>query len=52
MNGALDALTENKPRYYPSLRIRLIGWLLRNTPLGLMRLVMGLRPRKVETVQE
>lgn len=52
VNGALKALAENKPRYYPSRRIRLIGWLLRNTPLGLMRLVMGCRPRKVETIQE
>lgn len=52
VNGALDALAANKPRYYPSRRIRLIGWLLRNTPLGLMRLIMGLRPRKVEAIQD
>lgn len=51
VNGALEALAQNKPRFYPSRRIRLIGWLLRNTPLGLMRLVMGLRPRKVEAIQ-
>lgn len=52
VDGALAALAENRPRYYPSLRIRLIGWLLRNAPLGLMRLVMGLRPRKVEAIKE
>lgn len=48
VNGALDALAKNKPRYYPSRRIRLIGWILRNTPLCLLRMVMGCRPRKVE----
>lgn len=52
VNGALDALAKNKPRFYPSRRIRLIGWLLRNTPLWFMRAVMGCRPRKVETIQE
>ena len=52
VNGALEALAQNKPRFYPSRRIRLIGWLLRNTPLGLMRMVMGLRPRKVEAIQK
>lgn len=52
VNGALEALARNKPRFYPSRRIRLIGWLLRNTPLGLLRLVMGMRPRKVEAIQE
>ncbi|MBR5878953.1 MAG: SDR family NAD(P)-dependent oxidoreductase [Akkermansia sp.] len=52
VNGALDALARNKPRYYPSRRIRLAGWLLRNTPLWLMRAVMGSRPRKVEAIEE
>lgn len=52
VDGALEALARNKPRFYPSRRIRLIGWLLRNTPLGVMRLVMGMRPRKVESIQE
>lgn len=52
VNGALEALAQNKPRFYPSRRIRLIGWLLRNTPLSLMRMVMGLRPRKVEAIQK
>lgn len=52
VNGALDALSRNKPRYYPSLRIRLIGCLLRNTPLWILRLVMGTRPRKVAPVKE
>lgn len=52
VDGALEALARNKPRFYPSRRICLIGWLLRNTPLGVMRLVMGMRPRKVESIQE
>lgn len=52
VRGALDALEKNKPRYYPSRRIRLIGWLLRNTPLGLLRFVMGQRPRKVAPLPE
>lgn len=52
VNGALEALAQNKPRFYPSRRIRLIGWVLRNTPLGLMRLIMGMRPRKVEAIQK
>ncbi|MEE1265644.1 MAG: SDR family NAD(P)-dependent oxidoreductase, partial [Akkermansia sp.] len=52
VNGSLDALRRNQARYYPSRRIRLIGWLLRNTPLWLMRGIMGLRPRKVAPVAE
>ena len=52
VNGALVALKHNKPRYYPSRRIRLIGWLLRNMPLGIMRIVMGTRPRKVSSLQD
>ena len=52
VTGALNALALNKPRYYPSRRIRLIGWVLRNTPLWVMRAVMGMRPRKVEPMQE
>lgn len=52
VNGALDALAHNKPRYYPSRRIRFIGAVLRNTPLWLLRLVMALRPRRVEAIQE
>lgn len=52
VNGALDALRRNNARYYPSRRIRLIGWLLRNTPLCLLRRIMGTRPRKVAPVAE
>ncbi len=52
VNGALDALHHNKARYYPSTRIRLIAWFLRNMPLGLMRWVMGMRPRKVSPLKE
>ena len=52
VQGALDALARNKPRYYPSRRIRFIGWFLRNVPLGLLRFVMGQRPRKVAPLAE
>lgn len=52
VNGSLDALKRNQARYYPSRRIRLIGWLLRNTPLWMMRGIMGLRPRKVAPMVE
>lgn len=52
VNGSLEALKRNKPRYYPSRRIRFIGWLLRNTPLWLMRRIMGMRPRKVAPMVE
>ena len=52
VRGSLEALEQNKPRYYPSRRIRLIGWLLRNTPLSLLRFVMGQRPRKVSPLPE
>ncbi len=52
VNGAMEALLKNQPRYYPSRRIRLAGWLLRNTPLWLLRLVMGSRPRKVSVLEK
>lgn len=52
VNGALRALDSGKARYYPSLRIRLAGLLLRNLPLWSLRLVMGRRPRKVTSLDE
>lgn len=52
VEGALEALAKNTPRYYPSRRIRLAGWLLRNMPLWMLRLVMGCRPRKVELLPQ
>lgn len=52
VNGAVDALESGKARYYPSLRIRMAGLLVRNLPLWVLRLVMGRRPRKVSSLDE
>lgn len=52
VNGAVEALAHGKARYYPSLRIRLAGLLVRNLPLWVLRLVMGRRPRKVSSLDE
>ncbi len=46
VEGSLRALAFRRPRYYPSTRIRLAAWFIRNLPLPLMRFIMGLRPRK------
>ncbi len=47
VNGALRALGRGKARYYPSLKIRMAGLLVRNLPLPVLRFIMGMRPRKV-----
>lgn len=47
VDGALAALDRGQARYYPSKRIRLVGFIARNVPLALLRAVMGRRPRKV-----
>ena len=52
VNGAVAALERGKARYYPALRIRLAGLLVRNLPLWVLRLVMGRRPRKVSAIDE
>lgn len=52
VNGAVKALECGKARYYPSLRIRLAGLLVRNLPLWVLRTVMGRRPRKVSSIDE
>ncbi len=52
VNGAVSALERCKARYYPSLRIRLAGLLVRNLPLWVLRLVMGRRPRQVSPLDE
>ncbi len=46
VDSALRAVRKNKPRCYPSLKIRLAALLVRNTPLCLLRLIMTTRPRK------
>lgn len=47
VQGSLQALESGKARFYPSLKIRLAGLLVRNTPLPILRFIMGMRPRKV-----
>lgn len=47
VQGSLRALAAHCPRYYPSAKIRLAGWLLRALPLWLLRLILSTRPRKV-----
>ena len=50
VDGSLRALKRGTARYYPSLRIRLVGALLRNMPLCVLRAVMGRRPRRVSPI--
>lgn len=47
VDGSLAALARGKARYYPSFKIRLVGALVRNLPLCVLRAVMGRRPRRV-----
>lgn len=44
--GSLAALERGSARFYPARRVRAVAWLLRNLPLGLLRAVMGRRPRR------
>ncbi len=46
VEGSLRALACGRARYYPSTRIRVAAWFIRNLPLPLMRAIMGMRPRK------
>ncbi len=46
VEGSLRALACGKARYYPSTRIRLAAWFIRNLPLPLMRAIMSMRPRR------
>ncbi len=52
VEGSLRALEKDRPRYYPSLRIRLAAFFIRNLPLPLLRGVMGLRPRRPKPLSE
>lgn len=49
-DAALSALAANKPRCYPSLKVRLAGMLLRSIPLVCLRSVLSFRPRRVTPV--
>lgn len=46
VESALSAVQKNKPRCYPSFKIRLAGLFVRNAPLWLLRMIMGTRPRR------
>lgn len=48
IEGSLKALAAGKSRYYPSLKIRTLALLIRNTPLCLLRCVLSFRPRRVK----
>lgn len=52
VDGSLKALERGNARFYPSKRIRLVGFIARNVPLCLLRAVMGRRPRKVVRLAE
>lgn len=48
VSAALRAVEKGKARTYPSFKVRMAGLLVRNLPLWLLRLVMGMRPRKTK----
>ncbi len=48
IEGTITALRAEDPRFYPSLKVRLLALFLRNAPLWLLRLVLSLRPRRVQ----
>lgn len=48
IEGSVHALKWGKSRYYPSLKIRFLAFLIRNMPLAVLRLILSTRPRKVQ----
>lgn len=50
VNTALRAVERNKPRCYPSFKIRIAGLFVRCAPLWLLRLIMSTRPRKATPI--
>lgn len=50
VKSALKAVWKNKPRCYPSFKIRMVGLFIRCAPLWLLRLIMSTRPRKATPV--
>jgi len=48
IDGSLKALSAGKSRYYPSLKVRAMALLVRNTPLCLLRCILSFRPRRVK----
>jgi len=46
VDSAYEAVLLNRPRCYPSFKIRLVGLFVRNAPLWMLRCIMSFRPRK------
>ncbi len=46
VEGSVRALARGRARYYPSTRIRVAAWFLRNMPLPLLRFILSRRPRR------
>ncbi len=46
VESGIAAVLANRPRCYPSFKIRLAALLVRNAPLWLLRTIMSSRPRK------
>ncbi len=50
IHGSMRALYSNAPRFYPSLKVRLMALFMRNAPLWMLRLILSLRPRRVKQI--
>ena len=48
IKSALKAVASNKPITYPGIHMRGLALIIRLTPMPLLRLIMGRRPRKVD----
>lgn len=48
VEDTLKALHNNRARVFPGMKIKLVAFLLQLTPTGIIRLIMGRRPRKVQ----
>ncbi len=48
IEGTLDALRRNEARFYPSFKVRMLALFVRNAPLWLLRLILSVRPRRVQ----
>lgn len=52
IEGTLQALRQKKPRYYPSLKIKIAALLLRGMPLPILRWILSFRPRQVHPLRQ
>lgn len=51
VSEALSAMAKGRARIYPSLKIRLSALLLAMTPVWVLRLIMGTRPRRTKVLE-